>query len=95
MKEVILKLNKEIDELYARINALDKAVDALELVRPDEKQLVANMVKEMSDLEHAREKLLDAVKALQAVCKHEWVPDGHDSHKDYEKCHICNETRSC
>jgi predicted GIY-YIG superfamily endonuclease len=30
-----------------------------------------------------------AVKALQAVCKHKFVEDGHDSHNTYKRCTIC------
>lgn len=93
MKEAIQKLNKEANELYARYDALDKAVDALELVRPDEKHLVEGMVKEMSDIDGARDKIFTAIRALQNVCKHEWTPDGHDSHNDYYKCGICGLTR--
>ena len=58
MKEVIQKLNKDKDDLYARFDALDKAADALELVRPDEKQLIENMVKEMHQIDLERDKSL-------------------------------------
>jgi hypothetical protein len=34
----------------------------------------------------------NAINALQKVCKHDWIPDGHDSHHEYEVCKICGET---
>lgn len=36
----------------------------------------------------------EAITALQYLCEHEWVSDGHDSHHIYEKCKLCRLTRS-
>jgi len=34
-------------------------------------------------------KIRNAIKSGQEICKHEFVPDGNDSHYDFEKCKIC------
>ena len=34
-----------------------------------------------------------AIRALQTVCPHNWINDGHDSHKSYEKCSECGKDR--
>lgn len=35
------------------------------------------------------EKRRKAIRALQDVCEHEWVDDGHDSHNNYKRCTKC------
>jgi len=35
-----------------------------------------------------------AINALQEICEHEWISDGHDSHKDHYICSICKKTES-
>lgn len=51
---------------------------------------------DINELSKKRDKLLKeadkldrAIKALQDVCEHDWVDDGHDSHHNYGKCKIC------
>lgn len=45
-------------------------------------------------LEKELEKVDAAIEALQEVCDHDMVYDGHDSHHNYHKCSICNYTES-
>ena len=42
-----------------------------------------------SELNDQLKKNRDAISALQAVCEHEFVSAGHDSHHSYEKCKYC------
>ena len=42
-----------------------------------------------SELNDQRKKNEEAISALQAVCEHEFVPGGRDSHNSYEKCKYC------
>lgn len=47
-------------------------------------------IKKERDLTAARLVKLDAaIKAFQEVCNHEWEPNGHDSHHNWEKCKLC------
>jgi hypothetical protein len=42
--------------------------------------------------EHLRgelRKVEKAIEAIQAVCEHNMKYEGHDSHKDYYRCTIC------
>ena len=32
---------------------------------------------------------MNAIKALQRTCTHEWVNDGHGHRQSYYKCDIC------
>lgn len=34
-----------------------------------------------------------AIESLRAICEHEWIPAGNDSHYDYEVCCHCGERR--
>jgi hypothetical protein len=45
---------------------------------------------------HLAEKIaaLDkAIESFRAICEHEWMPAGNDSHHDYEVCRHCGERR--
>ena len=44
---------------------------------------------------YAKLKTLDkTIECLRDICKHDWVPNGYDSHKDHYKCSICSATDS-
>lgn len=50
---------------------------------------------EKRDKQHKEVQKIDiAIRALQAICDHDLVDDGHDSHKDHYKCSICRHTES-
>ena len=53
---------------------------------------IENKRREIEILEKKYESLKSARIALQAICKHEWEPNGYDSHNDHYKCKICGET---
>lgn len=36
-----------------------------------------------------------AIKSLQKICKHDFAPDGHDSHHNYRRCKICTLRERC
>lgn len=46
---------------------------------------------------HAQElrKREEAILALQALCDHQWEPDGHDSHHGYRRCRACGMRECC
>lgn len=90
MKETIDNLFKDSEELLEKCNDLTKAMDALRNVRPSETALIDDMTTEYNSYVERRHKVLDAITALQNVCKHEkWEYTGHDSHYSYEKCVVC------
>lgn len=53
---------------------------------------IENKRREIEILEKKYESLKSARITLQAICKHEWEPNGYDSHNDHYKCKICGET---
>lgn len=36
----------------------------------------------------------NALKAVRAICKHEWEYDGHGHNRDYYTCSKCLDTKS-
>jgi hypothetical protein len=34
------------------------------------------------------------IESLQFLCLHEWEPNGHDSHHNWEKCKLCGKEQS-
>lgn len=58
------------------------------------KETISNLQKQKDTYQTCVQAIERAITALQAVCIHEWKPNGNDSHYDYEKCDICQKTRS-
>jgi len=53
------------------------------------KAMVDDLEYRKAELRDQLKKNGDAISALQAVCEHEFVADGRDSHHSYEKCKYC------
>jgi hypothetical protein len=52
--------------------------------------MVLDLIKREEELLSEVRKIRTAIAALQDICKpHDWVDDGHDSHKRYVKCTKC------
>ena len=58
------------------------------------KDTIERLKKEKEQLQSRITKIDKAINAFQDVCVHNWEYEGHDSHKDYEKCTICGDSRS-
>ena len=52
-------------------------------------EIIKKLVKERAKLTNRIQKIATAIKALQDICEHDYVEDGHDSHKDHYICKIC------
>jgi|CXWK01.1.fsa_nt_gi acetylglutamate kinase len=52
-------------------------------------ETIKNLFKDKETFEKKIEKIDEAIEALQELCEHKWISDGHDSHKNYKKCSIC------
>jgi len=100
MKETVKELEKKFEELSKTCLNLSKAMDSIALVKFEDTEKKRTMIDELRQMEHKiseeRQKVLDAISALQKVCSHTY-PDGKlafrysgdDSHYSYEKCEIC------
>lgn len=53
------------------------------------KETISALRQQVESLEAAVKAHREALYALQKICPHEWVDDGHDSHYNWEKCTIC------
>jgi hypothetical protein len=53
------------------------------------KETIDRLRTEMLSHEAEVKKRRDAIRALQEVCDHDFVPDGHDSHHEYKRCTRC------
>jgi len=40
-------------------------------------------------------KVRKAIEAMQELCEHEYIDNGHDSHKDHYCCAICGHEMTC
>jgi hypothetical protein len=58
------------------------------------KEQIQLLIKERNSLLDRATKIENAIKSFQEICNHDWKPNGHDSHKDFEKCDICCKTMS-
>jgi hypothetical protein len=98
MKETIVELNKKFDDYNKKYNHFDRAMDALATLDDfDGKREMIDKIRTMrNNMLDKRQAVLDAISALQEVCEHRladgssaYLPDGNDSHYDYERCSIC------
>lgn len=55
---------------------------------------VQKLETEKADLQERIKKIDHAVAAIQAVCEHEFIEIGHDSHYRYFTCQLCNKTET-
>lgn len=53
------------------------------------KDMIKGMEFKLNKLDKERQKLEEAIHALQTLCEHKMVYNGHDSHYNYMKCSIC------
>jgi hypothetical protein len=51
---------------------------------------IAELQKERATVDQRLRELDAAIGALQKVCAHDFVYDGHDSHYSYERCKKCD-----
>jgi len=58
------------------------------------KESVEPLHEERKKLHEKLAKVNKAIKALQDLCDHDFVEDGHDSHKTHYKCSICSKEES-
>lgn len=58
------------------------------------KTTIEGLLSEKKELQKRLTQVNEAIRALQAVCSHEWKYVGHDSHKDHYECAICGDTKS-
>jgi hypothetical protein len=54
------------------------------------KAMIDDLEYHKAELIEARAKTDEAIRALQEICEHKFVADGHDSHNSYEKCKYCS-----
>ena len=52
---------------------------------------VGKLLKKQDKTWEKFKKLRDAIEALRAICKHDWKPNGYDSHKNHYVCVKCGE----
>ena len=57
-------------------------------------EMVDPLLKDRKVLMETVKEIDTALKSLRKLCDHNWIDDGHDSHKDHYKCSICKETKS-
>jgi hypothetical protein len=53
------------------------------------KSMIADLEYRKAELIDQRGKTDDAIKALQDICEHKFIPNIPDSHHRYEKCKYC------
>lgn len=58
------------------------------------KVMVAPLLEAKKIKQKEVQKLDIAIRSLQELCDHDWVGDGHDSHKNHYRCSICGDTES-
>lgn len=61
-----------------------------ELVQP----AMGSLLDAQRELQAKLKNINEAVSALQAICEHDYVYSGHDSHYSYEVCKYCQHERS-
>lgn len=58
------------------------------------KEMVEPLLKVRKELSVKLNNVDDAIRSLQAICDHDYINDGHDSHKDHYKCKNCSHETS-
>ncbi len=58
------------------------------------KEMMDPLFQKRKELNAESLKIDNAIKALQDICDHDYVSDGHDSHKSHYKCKMCRYTDS-
>jgi hypothetical protein len=64
-----------------------------DLMNDQIKCLITQINQELTKTEKRERSLRAAKLCLQAVCNHEFAPDGHTHGGQYETCHICGFTQ--
>lgn len=59
-----------------------------------DKQLFKDIEAEIAETNLKLSALKNARTTLKALCEHDWVAHGHDSHYAWEICTVCGETRT-
>jgi hypothetical protein len=55
--------------------------------------MIKELLKERAALEERLKHIDEAIKHLRAICEHQWIPGGNDSHYHYQQCARCGKTR--
>jgi uncharacterized protein YoxC len=106
MIEIIEELKKRLKEVSSTSTNLIKAIDALALVKFEDTEKKRSMIDDIRQMYHKveeeRQKVIDAISALQEVCTHTdadgksaFRDSGHNSHYSYEKCELCGYEGRC
>lgn len=74
----------------------ERALLALNSAKGDQmKDVIKRFIDEAQYHKGEAELREQAIKSLQEICKHDFAPDGHDSHHNYRRCKICNLRERC
>ena len=58
------------------------------------KEMMDSLFEKREVLYKEVKKIDQAISTLQEICEHDYIGDGHDSHRDHFKCKICKDTYS-
>lgn len=57
------------------------------------KQLYEELSRQRAEIHKKLNDIDESILCLRKICPHEFQPDGHDSHRSYEKCFLCGAER--
>jgi hypothetical protein len=57
-----------------------------------DKKMMDDLFEQRNKISEDLKKVNDVIESLRKVCDHEWKYDGHDSHHDWYKCVVCDES---
>ena len=89
-----------IDRIQERLNtkslAIRKLKDATKLLNNpqvvkdlDVADIAGELERKLNAATADAQRCITALEVVRDICRHDWEPDGNDSHHSYRKCTIC------